>query len=92
VLEHFTHFLSCYRNASPKLSQISLHTLEEYKQQRVGFVKPSTVNTELNIPKTFFKFAVGCRFARENPVKNLAPCKAPQRKSRFLTPYCYHLN
>ena len=84
ALEHFTDFLLSFGNSPQKLSQISFHTIEEYKQTRVALVRPLTVNTELTVLRALYNFAIKCRCARENPVNKVSFYRETEKKPRFL--------
>ena len=85
ALQHFEDFLQQHIKDSPKLSQIPFYLIEEYKQRRAEFVKPLTVNVELKVLKAMYSYAIKCRCAKENPVKNVAFYRAVEKNPRFLT-------
>ncbi len=84
VLQHFTDFLDDYGAALARLSQISFHLIEKYKHQRSGVVKPSTVNVELKVLKALYNYAIKCKCARENPVRNVPFYREVKKEPKFL--------
>jgi integrase len=85
TFHHFENFLQKHLKDSPKLSPIPFHLIEDYKQQRVKFVKPLTVNVELKVLKAMYNYAIKCRCVRENPVKKVSFYRAVEKKPRSLT-------
>ena len=85
ALQHFLNFLKKEGSASWKLSQISFQMIERYKQERIRFVKPLTVNVELKVLKTLYNFAIKCNCARENPVTKVPFYREPDKKPKFLS-------
>jgi len=85
ALDHFTDFLEENGSLSWRLSQISFSFIEQYKKERVKFVKPRTVNIELKVLKALYNFAIKCKCATRNPVNEVSFFRAPEKKPKFLT-------
>jgi len=85
AIEHFLEFLKRNGSISWRLSQISFQFIERYKQERIRYVKPLTVNLELKVLKALFNYAIKCRCASKNPLNEVPFCKVSQKRPRFLT-------
>jgi len=85
ALDHFRSFLEKNGSLSWKLSQISFSFIEQFKKERIKFVKPHTVNIELKVLKAFYNFAIKCKCAVKNPVNEVSFFRTSEKKPRFLT-------
>jgi len=68
------------------LTAIQPQNVEEYKAQRLGFVKQATVNRELALLKVIFSKAALWGYAHRNPVKEVSLFKEERTPIRILTP------
>jgi integrase len=68
------------------LPTITPKAIEEYKVQRLQWVKPATVNRELALLKHMFTKAIEWGYVKENPAKAVKLLKEPPGRVRYLTP------
>ena len=71
---------------SLKLSEITPQRVEIYKNARLQFVKPSTVNREIALLKAILNFAVKQGIIGVNPIKDVEKMKEPPGRVRYLKP------
>ena len=67
------------------LAAIQPQNVEEYKAERLAFVKQATVNRELALIKVLFSKAVRWGYAHRNPVKEVSLFKEERTPIRILT-------
>jgi len=84
TLQHFTDFLRSNGSGSPRVSHISFETIENYKQERIKTLRPSTVNVELKALRIFYNFVIKCQCARENPANKVTFYREAEKKPTFL--------
>jgi len=84
VISHFRSFLSSYPNIT-LLSQIQSKIIEEYKQQRINYVKPNTVNFELGVLRYLFNVAIRNNYLSKNPVTEVEKMKWKRKQPKFST-------
>ena len=68
------------------MSSITPKDLEDYKTHRSRFVKPRTVNRELDLLKSIFSRAVEWGVIREHPGKGVRKLKFQKQPPNWLTP------
>lgn len=86
ILGHFKKFLQSQDPSSTKLSQIKPKIIEAYKLYRLNFVKPQTINNELNSLHRFFGYAIEMGYLKENPTQNIKKFTGIKRRApRFLS-------
>jgi integrase len=68
------------------LSTITPKSVEQYKAQRLQYVRPATVNRELALLKHIFTKAIEWGYIKENPAKAVKLLKEPSGRVRYLTP------
>ncbi len=66
------------------LHTITIREIERYKMERLGKVKPETLNRELNTLKHLLRKATEWGYIKENPAKSVKKIKAPRSPYRFL--------
>ena len=76
------HLISFF--GSRFLYTITTKEIERYKAERLGEVKPITVNRELETLKNMLRKAVEWGYAKENPAKSVKQIKVPKSPYRFL--------
>lgn len=80
VLTNFSNLFrpSFIRNIGP-------HQIEQYKQERLNTISPTTVNIEFRTLKTAFSKAVEWKYLDVNPAKYVKQIKIPPKTPRFLS-------
>jgi integrase len=68
------------------LSMITPKSIEEYKAQRLQYVRPATVNRELALLKHMYTKAIEWGYVKDNPTKAVKLLKEPPGRVRYLTP------
>jgi integrase len=66
------------------LHTITVKEIERYKAERLGKVKPETLNRELNTLKHLFRMAVEWGYTKENPAKSVKKVRVAETSPRFL--------
>ena len=80
-LRHLNSFLN-----DKKLSEITVENIDEYKEHRLEFVKPATVNRELEVLRHLFNMAEKRnKFFSKNPVSKAGLIKVNNKQERILT-------
>ncbi len=82
IIEHFKKFIR--ESEVVELSAITSLLIEEYKQERLKFIKPITVNYELDLLKAFFKRAIKNNYMKKNPLDDIERLKVAQKQPRFF--------
>lgn len=82
IIEHFKKSLQ--ENKVITLSDIEPSFIEKYKQERLKFIKPITVNYELRLLKAFFAQAVKNNYIKDNPVNDIERLKVTSKQPRFF--------
>lgn len=72
------------------LKGIDPETIEKYKTERLGKVKPATVNRELACLKNLFNKSIEWGYCNVNPVKKVKLLKEPPGRIRYLENYEIH--
>lgn len=83
IIEHFRRFIQ--ESEVAKLSEINSLLIEKYKQQRLKFIKPVTINYELRLLKAFFKQAIKSNYIKKNPLDDTERLKVTPKQPRFFT-------
>jgi integrase len=68
------------------LFDITLAAAERYKQQRLEFVDPATVNKEENCLKAMLNKAVRWGYLKDHALKGMSSLKEPPGRLRYLMP------
>ncbi len=69
-----------------KLSEITVGNIDEYKEYRLQFVKPATVNRELEVLRHLFNLAEKRnKFFSKNPVSKAGLIKVNNKQERIIT-------
>jgi len=69
-----------------KLSEITVENIDKYKEHRLEFVKPATVNRELGVLRHLFNLAEKRnKFFSKNPVSKAGLIKVNNQQERILT-------
>jgi len=80
-LRHLNSFFN-----DKKLSEITVENIDEYKEHRLKFVKPATVNRELEVFRHLFNLAEKWnKFFSKNPVSKAGLIKVNNKQERILT-------
>jgi len=82
IIEHFRKFVQ--ESNVVTLSGIEPLFIERYKQERLKFIKPITVNYELRLLKAFFAQAVKSNYIKDNPVDDVERLKVTSKQPRFF--------
>ena len=82
IIEHLRKFVQ--KNKIATLSEIEPLFFERYKQERLKFIKPITVNYELRLLKAFFAQAVKNNYIKDNPVVDIERLKVTSKQPRFF--------
>ena len=82
IIEHLRKFVQ--KNKVVTLLEIESFFIERYKQERLKFIKPITVNYELRLLKAFFAQAVKNNYIKDNPVNNIERLKVTSKQPRFF--------
>jgi integrase len=77
------HLLPAF--GAKKLSDITTHSIEDYKIKRLANVKPGTVNREIVLIKREFNLAIAWGNASVNPVKGVKLFREDNIQERILT-------
>lgn len=67
------------------LRSLNPRHFDRYKTERLGCVKPSTVNIELRTLKAAFRLAVRWRFLTESPLEGVTLVRIPERQPVFFS-------
>jgi integrase len=79
-LKHLSAAFPDYR------SMITPKSIEEYKAQRLQYVRPATVNRELALLKHMYTKAIEWGYVKDNPAKAVRLLREPPGRVRYLTP------
>lgn len=78
------HLLKFYNSYC--MDEISLQSIEEYKQDRLQHVSCSSANREVTCLKTLLNIAVEWGILNTNPIKKTKKMKEPPGRVRYLSP------
>lgn len=85
ILGHFKEFLQAQDSLPVKLSEVKPKLIEAYKLHRLKFIKPQTINGELNSLHRFFGYAIEIGYLGENPTQRIKKFTGIKRRApRFL--------
>ena len=83
IIKHFRKFI--HENGLVKLSEITPVLIEKYKQQRLNFIKPVTVNYEIVFLKAVFNQAAKNNYLKKNPFDEIEKLKVTPKQPKFFT-------